>query len=228
MSYTALAAVGICATKLFFVDFFMSYRLYYIWSGNEHVALFFHHEDEVCKSRRIARTSGTRAKDSGNLRNNARSDSILIEDRRITRDTAYDFLYAGTTRVVQRDNWRSVLKSQLLYLYNFLRSGNAQCSAVNGEIVSVNVYQTSVYFTVSAYDTVARNMILVHTKIGTVMDNQLIKLIESTLIEQHVDALACSHVSVSVLSFHTVYPTALRSQFIKLLKFLILFCCCHN
>lgn len=71
-------------------------------------------------------------------------------------------------------------------------------------------------------------MFLLHTEISTVMNHKLINFIERTFIEQHINTFAGSHMTIGMLLFNTLYSSTLSSQFIQLLKFFILFCCCHK
>ena len=218
----------ISTTQLFLVHFFVSHCLHYVRTSDEHVALFLHHEDEVGQCRRIAGTTGTRTEDSRDLRNHSRSNGILVENRGITRNTSYTFLNTGTTRVVQGNHRCTVLQCQFLYLYNLAGTGSTQRTAVYRKVIGIYIYQTSVDLSVSTNDSVTRNVVLFHTEISTVVNHKLVDFVERTLVEQHIDTLAGSHVTVGVLSFHALYATTLRSQFIQFLKFLILFSCCHN
>ena len=64
MSDTTLAAVCISTTQFFLIHFFVCNGFHYIRTCNEHVTLFFHHENEVSQCRRITSTSCTRTQNS--------------------------------------------------------------------------------------------------------------------------------------------------------------------
>ena len=69
-----------CATELFERYIFTGDGFYNVWTSNEHVACFAHHEDEVGHCWRIHSTTGAWAKDDRNLWNNTRRQNVAIEN----------------------------------------------------------------------------------------------------------------------------------------------------
>ena len=63
----------------------------------------FHHQCEVCQCRRINSTAGTRTEDTGNLRNDTRSEDIALEDFCVTCQSVNTFLDTCTARVIDTD-----------------------------------------------------------------------------------------------------------------------------
>ena len=120
MRYTTLAAVRHGTAQFFFADFFVDHRLYHIRSGDKHMAFLLHHKDEIRQCRRVAGTSGAWTEDSRNLRDHAACHRVLVKDVGIARQAFDSFLDTCTARVVQCDDRRAILQSQLLYLDNLL------------------------------------------------------------------------------------------------------------
>ena len=109
MRHTALAAMHIGTTQFLFLHRLMRNGLHDIRSGYEHMALLFHHKNEIGQCRRVTSSAGTRTEDSRNLGYHPGSHRILIEDRCITSQTADPFLDARTSRIVQGNHRCTVL-----------------------------------------------------------------------------------------------------------------------
>ncbi len=71
MGHTAFAAVSLGASQFFLAHLFVGHGLHHIRSGDEHVALLFHHKNEIGQCGRIAGTSGARTQNGGNLGDNS-------------------------------------------------------------------------------------------------------------------------------------------------------------
>ena len=96
MSYTRFGGVYACATQVFLADIFTCYGLYNFRTGEEHIGSAFHHQRKVGKGGRVNGTAGARTEDTGNLRNNAGSKNIALENLGITRQSVDTFLNTGT------------------------------------------------------------------------------------------------------------------------------------
>ena len=103
----------------------------------------------------------------------------------------------------------------------------AQRAAVDGEVEGVDEHQAAVYLAVAAHHAVACQVALVHAQVGTLMDDELVQLVERALVEQHVDALACRHAPGGVLFLDAVDAAAHGSLLVKLLKCMVDFFSCH-
>ena len=223
MADTALAAVGIGTAQFLLVHLFVGHSLHHIGTGDEHMALLLHHEDEIGKRRRIARTAGARAENGRNLRNHSRSNGVLVEDGGISRNATHPFLDAGTSRVVEGNHRCPVAQGQLLHLLDLPCSRLAQRTAVDGKVVGIDIDQTSVNLSVATHNAIAWDMVLFHPEIGAMMNHQFVHFVERTLVEQGVDTFTCGHVAVGMLAFDAFDTTAQRSRLVEFLEFLILF-----
>ena len=63
VGHAAAAAVGVGTAKLFLVHLFVGHCLHHVRTGDEHVALLLHHEDEVGQCGRVACAAGTGTED---------------------------------------------------------------------------------------------------------------------------------------------------------------------
>ena len=147
------------------------------------MALLFYHEDEIGEGGRVASSSGARAENSGDLRNNSRRYRVLIEDRGISRETVYTFLYTSSPRVVERDDGSTVFQCQLLNFYDLCSIAFAQRTSVCREIIGIDEYQTSVNFSVSCNHAVSGNLFFLHSEVGAPVRNEFIEFVERPFIE---------------------------------------------
>ena len=182
------------------------------------MALFLHHKDEVGKGRRVAGTSGAGTENGGNLRNHSACHRVLIENIGISRKTFDTFLNTRATRIVQRNNRSTVLQRQLLHFYDFLGIGSWQRTAIYRKIICINKYLATVNLSVTRYDTVSRNLIFIHTVVGTAVNHQFVQFYKSTFIEQHLDTFAGSHLAAFVLLLYLFHTSAKRGDAVTFFK----------
>ena len=228
VSDTTLGTVSISATQFFFSYLFIGHRLYHIGTGNKHVALLFHHKDKVGQCRRVAGTTRTRTQDGRNLRNNTRSDGVLIEDRCITGKTVHTFLNTGTARIIQCNNRRTVLQGKFLHLDNLGCIGFTQRTTVCGEVVSIHKNQAAVYLSVTCHHSISGNLFFIHTEIGATVVHQLIQFIERAFVKEHFNTFAGSHLALCMLLLYLVHTATQRCLFVQFLKPAVYFFSCHG
>ena len=83
---------------------------------------------------------------------------------------------------------------------------------MNGEVLCEDEHQTAVDGTGTCYDTVAEELLLLHTEIMAAMLLEHVVLFERTFVEQHLNALTGCVLSAFVLllnSFLTTTETGL-------------------
>ena len=108
MSYTALGAVYARSTEFLLCDRLTCYGLDYTRSREEHIGSVLYHHCEVGQSRGVYCASCARAEDSGNLRNDAGSKDVSLEDLTESGQRTYAFLDACSARVVDAYERRAV------------------------------------------------------------------------------------------------------------------------
>ena len=227
MRDAALRTVRIGAAQFLFANLFVRHGLDHIRPGNEHVALLLHHKDKVRKGWRIASATCARAQDGGDLRNHARRNRILVENRSIAGQTGNALLDTRATRIVQGNDGRPVLQGQLLHLDDLLRIGFAQRASERRKVVSVDKDQAAVDFPITAHDAVAHNALLLHTEVVATVGHQFIQFVERPLVEQHVDAFACCHAALLVELLDFIHTAALLGFFVDFFQFFVYFFSFH-
>ena len=103
MSNTRFGRVNACSAEVFLAYVFTGYSFHYFRTCKEHIRSTFHHQCEVCQCRRINSTAGTRTEDTGNLRNDTRSEDIALEDFCVTCQSVNTFLDTCTARGIDTD-----------------------------------------------------------------------------------------------------------------------------
>ena len=157
--------------QFFFAYLFVNHSLYHIRTCHKHVTLFFHHKDEVGEGRRVAGASGTRTKNSRNLRNHPACHCVLIENIRIAGKAFNSFLNTCASGIIQRNYRSTVLQCQLLHFHNLFCIRSGQWTSVDCKVVGINKYLAPVNLSVTGYDAVSRNLVFVHAIVGAAVNH---------------------------------------------------------
>ncbi len=131
---------------------------------------------------------------------------------RIAPQAFHPFLNPGPSRVIEPDHRGSDLKGQIHDLDDFGGIGGAQRAAENRKILGKDVYRAPLYGPVSGNDTVSINPLFFHAEIVAVMDHQLVRLLEGSLVQQKVYPLAGGELSGLVLAFDSLLSSTELSQ----------------
>ena len=76
--------MGTCTAKFLVGDGFMGDSLDHFWTRDKHVGGVANHEDKVRYRRGVHRSTGARAHDHGDLRNDARGQNVALENLCVT------------------------------------------------------------------------------------------------------------------------------------------------
>ena len=133
---------------------------------------------------------------------------VLEKDVRVARQALHAFLYAGSARVVQRDDRRAVLEGHRLNLDDLLRVRGAERAAQHREVVGVDENLAAVDLAVARHDAVARNAVALHAVVRAAVHDELVQFDERSLVEQRFDPLAGGHFARLVLFLHLVGSAA--------------------
>src|SRR5437867_2079961 len=101
----------------------MGYGLDYIRPGNEHVGSVLYHHVEISNGGTIDRSSGTRSHDAADLRHNSTGQSFAKKYICITAKAHDTLLDPRTTGVVQANDRRTDLHSQIHHLADLFSVG---------------------------------------------------------------------------------------------------------
>ena len=157
---------------------------------DEHLARALHHEDEVRQSRAVDSAASARSHDDGNLRDNARSRRVAVEDAGIAGECVNGFLDAGAARIVDADARCAHLHREILNLPDLVRVLLAERAARDREVLSKCVDEAAVNRAVARDNTVGREILFLHAEVRAAMLHEHIEFDERAFIKELLEALA--------------------------------------
>ena len=184
MGHAALGRMNRSAAQLFLRHLFAGHGLHDLRAGNEHIAAALAHQDEVGQRGRINRAAGARSENSRDLRDNARSEDVALEDFGITGQTVHALLDTRAARIVDSDHRSPVFHRHIHHFADLSGEGFGQRTAEHGEILREHVYLTAVDRTVAGYDAVAEIGLFLEAEIIAAVLYEHIELFEGTFVEQ--------------------------------------------
>ena len=125
MGDSTLGVVGHGTAKFLGRHLFKSDLLNHLWTGDKHITCLLNHDCEIGKGRRIYSPPGTGSHDNRYLRDDPGTPDISFEYLSVAAQAYYAFLNPGTSRILQSDNRRPVLESQIHDLADLLTEGAA-------------------------------------------------------------------------------------------------------
>ena len=126
VAHTAHAVVGHGTTEGFLVHILISHSFHHVRTCDKHLALFLHHENKVCECRRVAGTASTRTENGANLWDDTRRHHVALKDVGESSERFHTFLNTCTTRVIEADDWCTILERKILHLGYLLCIGCRQ------------------------------------------------------------------------------------------------------
>ena len=184
--------MGHRTTQRFLIHIFIRHSLHHVRARYKHLALFLHHQDEVCQCRAVARTTGTGAEDGADLWDDTRCHHIPSEDMCETCQTLHTFLNTCPTRVIQSDDGRSVLQCQVLHLRNLLGIGSRKRATQHSKVKGIDKHDASVYLTIARNDAITFDALILHTEVIATVHHVLIHLHERATVKQRFYSFSCS------------------------------------
>ena len=121
LSHARLGGVHVGTAQLLLRNILARNGLDHLRAGKEHVRRLATHDDEVCQSRRIYRTACAGAEDRRNLRDDARSHDVTLEDVGITGKSVDALLNTCAARVVETDAGSAVVHGHIHDLADLVR-----------------------------------------------------------------------------------------------------------
>ena len=212
LSHARLGRVHRGTAQLLLRHVFARHGLHDLRAGEEHIRGTLLHDDEVGQRRRIDGTAGTGAEDGRNLRNDTRAHHVTLENVGITRQSVHTLLDTGTARIVQTDAGSAVAHRHIHNLADLVGHRKRQRTCRHGEVLGKDIDQAAFDRTVTRYHTVAERMLLLHTEVVATMRDEHVELLEATLVEQHLDTLACGVLTLLVLLVDRLLTTAHTSH----------------
>ena len=201
MSHTGTSGMHAGTSQIFLRHVFTRHGLHHLRPGKEHVRGTFHHQGEVSQGGRIYRTSCTRAKNTGNLRNYSRSQNVTLKNLCIACQRVDTFLNPGTTRVIQSDARSPHLHGHIHHFTDFQGHGFGKGTGRHGEILSKHINQTTFDCSVSGYDAVSQIMLLVHPEVCATMLYEHVHFFKAAFVKEHGNTFAGCVLTFIVLFF---------------------------
>ena len=173
--------------------------LHDLGAGHEHVARVPHHEDEVRHGGRIHVAARAGTHDDRDLRNHARRDRVAAEHLAVAPQRRHALLDAGAAGIEQADDGRPHPERHVLDLGDLARVGLAERAAEHGEVLGEDEDGAAVHRAPARHHAVARHLAVRHAEVGRTVLDELAELLERSLVEQQVDALAGGQLAARVL-----------------------------
>ena len=186
-------------SELFLAHVLSGDGLHHLGSGEEHVADVFEHDDEVGECGAVDATSGAGAADAANLRYDARSLDVALEDVGKSCQTVDAFLYTCATGVVESDDGGAHLEGEILHLADFLGHGFGEATAVDGEVLCIDIGEAAVDGGASADDAVAEELLLLHAEVVAAVELEHVHFLERAFVDEECDAFACRGLTFGML-----------------------------
>ena len=184
MSVTCSLRMNTCATKVFHRDILTQHGLDNVRSRDKHLRDVLNHKHEVRQRRRINGTTGTRAHDGTDLRNDSRSHGIAKENLCISCQRTDAFLNARTTGIVESDNRCSHLHRHVHHFANLLGVCLRKSPSEYGEVLCKNIDQPFADHSVTSHYPVTGEFLFFHTEVGTSVGHQFIKFDKRPLFQK--------------------------------------------
>ena len=228
MSNTRLGVVSHSTAQSLSSNLLIGYGLDNGRAGDEHLGALVNHVDEVSNSRGIHSTASAWSHDYGNLRDNAGSSGIAVEDTCIAGQGIYSLLNTGTAGIIDADNRSTHLHSQILNLPDLLGMHLTQGTALYGEVLCKSINQAAINSTIAGNNALSRQVLLLLAEIGAAMLYESIQLNERAFIKQLGNTLTGSHLALLMLLCDTLLAAAhLDVGFLFLHKFNLFLNCSH-
>src|SRR5208283_445174 len=144
MAHTRYATVQPGPTEALRIDHFARNLLYHLRTGDEHVAGFLSHENEVRDRGRVHSSAGARAHDDRYLWDYSRCPDISIEDLTVSGQAFDAFLDTGSARILNADERKTISVSEIHNLADLLGVGKREASPKHGKVLGKHVHSPAV------------------------------------------------------------------------------------
>ena len=195
-------------TEVFLAHVFTRHSFHHFRAGEEHVGDAFEHHDEVGEGGRVDSTTGTRTADARNLGNNTRGFDVALEDVGKSGQSIHTLLDARTARVVQADAGCAHLHRLVHHLANLFGHCLRQRTAVDGEVLGIDIDQTAVDGGAAAHHAVAEELLLLHAEVVAAMELEHVHFFKTAFVHEQSDTLTSRGLTFGVLLVDGHFATA--------------------
>ncbi len=148
------------------------------------------HDHKVCDGGGINRTASAGAHDGGNLGYHPAGHHVAPKYLRVSSQGIDAFLDAGAAAVIQTNHGATVFQRHVHNFTDFFGIGDGKRAADDGEILSKNIDQATVYSGTASYNSIAWINLFFHVKIRAAVSYEHIEFFETVRIHQQIDAFA--------------------------------------
>jgi len=193
----------------FGVHFLVRDGLDHIGSGEEHVGLFLHHDDDVRQSGRVGGTTGAGSHDHADLRDNPGVLGVAPEDFGISAQAANTFLDARPTGVNQANNGSAVAHRQVHHLADLVGLHFTQRTALDSKILGIDVHRPPINPAKASDHAIAGGFVRLGAGFIVPLDDKGFHLLEGAGVQQDVHPLAGSQLALGMLGSNSFFAAAL-------------------
>ncbi len=217
------------AAQLLERDLLVRHRLDHVRPGHEHVAGVLDHDDEVGHRRGVDRPARAGPHDHRDLRDDAGGQRVAQEDVGVAAERDHALLDARAAGVVQADDRRAGLHRHVHDLDDLLGVRLGEAAAEHREVLREHVDQPPVDRPPAGDDAVAEKLLVaaIHAEVALALHHEHIQFVEAAGVEQHVQPLACGHLTARMLPLDAGLAAALACLFLHCLQLLDLRVVCH-
>src|SRR5205085_1192336 len=115
-------------------------------------------------------------------------DRVPEEDVGVPAQRKHPFLNTRASRIIQADNRGACLQREVHNLADLLRVGLGERAPEHREILREHIDETPVDLPVAGDEAITVNYLFVHPEITAAMAHEFVHLLESSLVEEYVDA----------------------------------------
>src|SRR5713226_3450339 len=135
------------------------------------------------------------------------------------------FLDACSTRVIQANHGCAVFHGEVHNLTNLFSMSLGKRTAEDREILREDVDQATSDLCVACHNTIARNPLILQSKVCGAMCHKHVQFVKRALIEQQVKPFACCQFAFFMLCFDALGATAKRGFRFQAVEFCDLLLC---
>ena len=194
--------MGIRSAQILRRDLLARGGRYHRGTGDKHLTLLFHHDNQVRQGGGVDRAARAGTHDDGDLRDTSGRAGVAVENLPIAGQGVHRLLNAGAAGVAQAHHGAARLQSHVHDFADLGRVHLAQRPALGGKVLSVYKNRAPVDLAVTGNHAVGRDVLIPHTEGGTAVAHKAIHLCKSAGIHQQFNPFTGRPLPQRVLLLH--------------------------
>src|ERR1035437_3991421 len=199
VSHARLEAVDLGAAQLLEPDLLAGGHLYHVGPGDEHVADFLDHQDEVGHRRALDGAPSAGPHDEGELGDDAAVVDVAGKDIGVTRQADHALLDPRAAGVVDAKTWAADLGGPVHDLDHLLGEDLPQAAADSSGIVGEDGDLAPVDVPVAGDNTIPGDALVGHAEVLVAVQDEGVELDEAARVEHLFDPLTRRQLALLVL-----------------------------